>query len=197
LIQERNPLWITLESLISFLAEQASEEVERLGKERQAILDQRQLLISPDPITPLINSASDFLRTTLNQSFASYETQFKQGVQSLKSQSDWQRLNEADQLSILQQLSLANIEAAPTVGTTEELIKALKVCTPGRWDERGQAVAGKVQQAAAACAKKLEPTVQPYQAPSRMVRSEAELEAWLSEVGTAVKAKLKSGPVQL
>ena len=137
------------------------------------------------------------LRNSLNQSFASYETQFAQGVQSLKAQADWQRLSESDQLSILQQLSLANVEAGPTVGTTEELIKALKVCTPGRWDERGQAVAGKVQQAAAVCAKKLEPTVQPYQAPSRMVRSEAELETWLSEVGTAVKAKLKSGPVQL
>jgi len=197
LIQERNPLWITLESLNSFLAEQPNEEVERIGKERQAILDQRQLLSSPDPITPLINSASDLLRSTLNQSFASYETQFTQGVQSLKAQADWQRLSESDQLSILQQFGLAIVEGAPTVGTTEELIKALKVCTPGRWDERGQAVAGKVQQAASACAKKLEPTVQPYQAPSRMVRNEAELEAWLSEVGTAVKAKLKSGPVQL
>jgi len=160
-------------------------------------LDQRQLLISPDPITPLINSASDLLRSTLNQSFSSYETQFKQGVQSLKAQTDWQRLSESDQLSILQQFSLANVEVAPKVGTTEELIRALKVCTPGRWEERGQAIAGKVQQAAAACAKKLEPTVQLYQAPSRMVRTEAELEAWLSEVGTAVKSKLNSGPVQL
>jgi hypothetical protein len=186
-----------LESLISFLAEQPSEEVEKLGKERQALLDQRQLLISPDPITPLISSASDLLRTSLNHSFASYETQFNLGVQSLKTQADWQKLIDSDQLSILQQFSLASIEAAPTIGTTEELIKALKVCTPGRWHERGQAVAGKVQQAAAACAKKLEPSVQPFQAPSRMVRSEAELEAWLTEVGTAVKAKLKSGPVQL
>jgi hypothetical protein len=145
----------------------------------------------------LINSASDLLRSTLNQSFAIYETQFTQGVQSLKAQADWQRLSESDQLSILQQFGLAIVEGAPTVGTTEELIKALKVCTPGRWDERGQAIAGKVQQAAAACAKKLEPTVQPYEVPSRMVRTEDELEAWLSEVGTAVKAKLKSGPVQL
>jgi hypothetical protein len=145
----------------------------------------------------LISSASDLLRTSLNHSFASYETQFTLGVQSLKAQVDWQKLIDSDQLSILQQLSLASIEAAPTVGTTEELIKALKVCTPGRWDERGQAVAGKVQQAASACAKKLEPSVQPYQAPSRMVRSEADLEAWLSEVGASVKAKLKSGPVQL
>ena len=53
-----------------------------------------------------------------------------------------------------------------------------------------------LQQAAAACAKKLEPTVQPYAAPARMVRSEAELEAWLDEVRQAVKAKLQSGPVQ-
>jgi len=69
-------------------------------------------------------------------------------------------------------------------------------CTPQRWGERAQAVAGKLQQAAAACAKKLEPTVQAYAAPARMVRSEVEVDAWLAEVRQAVKAKLANGPVQ-
>lgn len=197
LVQERAHLWSTLESLVSFLAEDSSEEVQAINKERQAILDHRQLLISPDPVTPLNNRASDLLRGILNQSYSDYKDQFDQGVQSLKSQSDWQRLNEADQLSILQQQGLLSVEAAPSVGTTEDLIKALTVCTPARWNERGQAVAGKLQQAAAACSKKLEPSVQPYEAPSRMVKSEAELEVWLTEVSAAVKAKLKNGPVQL
>lgn len=85
---------------------------------------------------------------------------------------------------------------AVTVGTLQELLQSLAYCTPQRWAERTQAVAGKLQQAAAACAKKLEPTVQSYAAPARMVRSEAELDAWLDEVRQAVKAKLAGGPVQ-
>ena len=38
--------------------------------------------------------------------------------------------------------------------------------------------------------------MQPYAASARMVRSEAELDAWLGEVRQAVQAKLKSSPVQ-
>lgn len=54
-------------------------------------------------------------------------------------------------------------------------------------------------QAAAGCKRlrqKAGATVQPYAASARMVRSEAELDAWLGEVRQAAQAKLKSGPVQ-
>jgi hypothetical protein len=154
------------------------------------------LLAQPDPVPPLISRASDLLRNALNQSYAAYAQQFAQGVQSLQNQADWSRLKPADQTTILQNCGLDAAEAAPTVGTLQQLLQSLAHCTPQRWAERTQAVAGKLQQAATACAKKLEPTVQPYAAPSRMVRSEAELDAWLDEVRQAVKAKLQSGPVQ-
>jgi hypothetical protein len=144
----------------------------------------------------LISRASDLLRNALNQSYAAYAQQFTQGVQSLQTQADWVRLAAADQTAILEHTGLAAAEAAPAVGTLQELLQALAHCTPQRWAERQQAVAGKLQQAAAACAKKLEPTVQPYAAPARMVRTEVELDAWLAEVRLAVLAKLPSGPVQ-
>jgi len=48
-----------------------------------------------------------------------------------------------------------------------------------------------------AAARKLEPTVQPVTPPRRVVRSEADLDAWLAEVKAVVLEKLPSGPVQL
>jgi hypothetical protein len=196
--KDREPRWAALGTLVSYLGAEAGGEAEAaaLRGERQSILDGRLLLAQPDPVPPLISRASDLLRNALNQSYAAYAQQFAQGVQSLQAHADWARLKPADQTAILQQTGLELAEAAPAVGTLQELLQSLAHCTPQRWAERTQAVAGKLQQAAAACAKKLEPTVQPYAAPARMVRSEAELETWLDEVRQAVKAKLKSGPVQ-
>lgn len=196
--KDREPRWTSLGTLVTYLGADAGgeDEAAALRAERQSILDGRLLLAQPDPVPPLISRASDLLRNALNQSYATYAQQFAQGVQSLQAQADWTRLQPADQTAILQSVGLNAAEAAPAVGTLQELLQSLAHCTPQRWAERAQAVAGKLQQAAAACAKKLEPTVQPYAAPARMVRSEAELDAWLHEVRQAVAAKLKSGPVQ-
>jgi hypothetical protein len=196
--KDREPRWASLGTLVTYLGADAGGEAEAaaIRAERQSILDGRLLLVQPDPVPPLISRASDLLRNALNQSYTAYAQQFTQGVQSLQNQADWSRLKPADQTAILQNCGLDAAEAAPTVGTLQELLQSLAHCTPQRWAERTQAVAGKLQQAVAACAKKLEPTVQPYAAPARMVRSEAELEAWLDEVRQAVKAKLQSGPVQ-
>ncbi len=196
--KDREPRWTSLGTLVAFLGADAGGELDAaaIRAERQSIMDGRLLLAQPDPVPPLISRASDLLRNALNLSYAAYAHQFAQGVQSLQAQADWGRLKPADQTAILQSTGLDTAEDAPAVGTLQELLQSLAHCTPQRWAERTQAVAGKLQQAAAACAKKLEPTVQPYSAPTRMVRSEAELEVWLDEVRQAVKAKLKSGPVQ-
>ncbi|MFZ4624947.1 MAG: BREX system P-loop protein BrxC [Rhodoferax sp.] len=193
-VQEREPRWINLGTLMNYLGTDADASAMRA--ERQAILDGRQLLANPDPVPPLINRASNTLRGELNLAYTAYADHFSQGVQSLQSQSNWGRLTTQDQTAILQQTGLNAPEPAPAVGTLQQLITALSQCTPQRWTERMDAVAGKLQQAATACAKKLEPSVQPYAAPARMVRDEAELTIWLDEVRQAVLAKLKSGPVQ-
>ncbi len=196
--KDREPRWSSLGALVGYLGADAGGEAQAtaIRAERQSVLDGRLLLAQPDPVPPLISRASDLLRNALNQSYAAYAQQFTQGVQSLQAQADWARLAAADQTTILEHTGLAAAEAAPAVGTLQELLQALAHCTPQRWAERQQAVAGKLQQAAAACAKKLEPTVQPYSAPARMVRTEVELDAWLAEVRLAVLAKLPSGPVQ-
>ena len=190
----RGPRGATLATLVGYLGPDA--DASAIRAERQAIMDGHQLLANPDPVPPLINRASNTLRGEINLAYTAYADHFSQGIQSLQSQANWGSLASHDQTAILQQTGLATPEPAPAVGTLQELITALSQCAPQRWVERMDAVAGKLQQAAAACAKKLEPTVQSYAAPARMVRDDAELETWLDEVRKAVQAKLKTGPVQ-
>lgn len=193
-VKDREPRWTSLGTLIDYLGNDA--DAVAIRAERQAILDGRQLLANPDPVPPLLSRAANTLRGELNLAYAGYAAQFQQGLQSLLSQSNWSRLATQDQTAILLQTGLSAPESAPAVGNLQELLNALANCTPQRWAERMDAVAGKLQQAATLCAKKLEPTVQPYAAPARMVRNEPELDAWLEEVRQAVRVKLKAGPVQ-
>jgi len=148
-------------------------------------------------VPPLIDRASNALRSGLNDAHAAYSSQFHTGAVALQGHADWSRLNPADQSAILSQVGLAAAEPAPAVGTLDELLASLAQCTPERWRERHDAIAGKLQQARAACSKKLEPKVQPYAVPQRIVRDAAELDAWLAEVRVAALTKLAQGPVQL
>lgn len=194
-VAQREPRWTEFTRLLSYL--EGHEQSPALQAERQAVLDGRQLLANPDPVPPLLNRAADALRAELNDAYGNYARRFRADVEALRGHSDWGRLPTDDQAAILSQLGLDVAEPAPAVGTLQELLVSLDECTPARWRERHDAIAGKLQQARAACAKKLEPKLQPYTAPQRIVRNEAELDAWLAEVRQAALAKLKVGPVQL
>ncbi|MBY0437281.1 MAG: BREX system P-loop protein BrxC [Burkholderiales bacterium] len=191
----REPRWNDLGRLVAYL--DGHDEAAALQAERQAVLDGRQLLANPDPVPPLIERAANALRSGLNAAYASYASQFQAGVETLRQHPDWGRLLAADQEAILSQVGLAAGEPAPAVGTQQELLASLGQCTPARWRERHDAIAGKLQQARAACAKKLEPALQHVNVPSRIVHNATELDTWLAEVRTAALAKLAAGPVQL
>ena len=143
-----------------------------------------------------MHRASDALRAALNQTYGAYANHFQTGLQGLQQQADWGRLSAADQAEILAAVGLSAAEPAPAVGTLQDLLASLAQCTPQRWQERQDAIAGKLQQARAACSKKLEPKVQAFHAPQRIVRDVAELDVWLAEVRAAAVALLPSGPIQ-
>ena len=191
-LKDREPRWTNLTQLVTYLG----DEDAALKTERQAVLDGRLLLAEPDPVPDLLHRASDVLRSRLNAAYAAYASAFQAVTDALAQQADWHKLPAPDQASILVATGLNAVQAPPAVGTLQDLLGALTQCTPQRWGERQDALGGKLQQALAACAKKLEPTVQPYAIPARMVRTEPELNAWLDEVRQAVLAKLNAGPVQ-
>ena len=193
-VQQRLPRWQDLGRLAAYLGHHADASV--LQRERQAVLDGRQLLATPDPVPGLLHRATDALCGALSSAYAEYLACYTCTVDALQHDADWQRLSEADQAAILAQTGLANAESAPQVGNLQDLLTSLGQCTSERWLERRDAVSGKVQQARDLCAKRLEPLVQPYRVPQRTVRNEVELDAWLAEVRHTALAKLAAGPVQ-
>lgn len=196
-VKEREPRWQDLGKLMGYLDGHVdAAAADALRNERQAVLDGRHLLDEQDPVPDLVHRASDALRAALNQTYGAYANHFQTGLQGLQQQADWGRLSAVDQAGILAAVGLSAAEPAPAVGTLHDLLTSLAQCTPQRWQERQDAIAGKLQQARAACSKKLEPKVQAFHAPQRIVRDVAELDAWLAEVRAAAVALLPVGPVQ-
>lgn len=194
-ITDREAHWQQLEKLLDYMAD--LPEGDSIVVEHRAILHGRLLLDDPDKVEPLVNRAADALRTALNQVSAAYQQEYDQCLKELDASAEWRKLAPEDRAAILRDVQLSSPENPPRVGTLSELIDSLAACSPQRWTEKRHALRGQLSRALTAAARKLEPTVQSIAPPRRIVRNEADLDAWLAEVRTSVLAKLPAGPVQL
>ena len=194
-IAQREAQWRQLDTLLEHMND--LPEGAPIAAEREAILRGRLLLDDPDKVEPLVNRAADALRAALNQSSAAYRQEYEQCIKELEASAEWSKLPPEDRAAILRDVQLSSPESTPRVGTLSDLIDSLAACSPQRWSEKRHALRGQLSRALTAAARKLEPTVQPVTPPRRVVRSEADLDAWLAEVKTVVLEKLPSGPVQL
>ena len=194
-IAVREPHWKQLDTLIGYLPE--LPEAPAITAERNAIHDGRLLLDDPDKVQPLVNRAADSLRTAVNRSFGSYQSEYDLCAKEIEAAPEWAKLAPEDRAAILREVHLSAPEATPKLGTLSELIDSLATCSPQRWAEKRDALRGQLTRALNLASLKLEPKVQPVTPPRRILRTESDLEAWVDEVRKAVLAKLADGPVQL
>jgi hypothetical protein len=194
-ITKREPGWKQLGELIGHLASLPEHNI--IAAERDAILHGRLLLDDPDKIEPLVNRAADSLRAALNTAYAAYHGESVACTKELESAAEWLKLTPEDRAAILREAQLSAPEPTPKVGTLIELVESLNKCSPQRWSERRDALRSQLGRALTLLAQKLEPEVQSVSMPHRIVRSEADLDVWLTEVKKTVLDKLSKGPVQI
>lgn len=194
-IAKREPQWQQLEVLLGHM--HGLPEAEALRAERNAIHDGRLLLDDPDKVEPLVHRAAAALRAALNKHFEAYRSEYDRCTEELEAAPQWGKLAPEDRAAILREVQLSAPENTPALGTLAELLDSLAICSPQRWTEKRDALGGQLTRALTLAAQKLEPKVQPLTPPHRILRDEADLDAWLAEVRTAVIKKLPDGPVQL
>lgn len=194
-ITQREPAWLQLNTLLGHM--QDLPETPAIEAERVAIRDGRLLLDDPDKVVPLVNRAADALRGTVNQTFAAYRSEYDRCILEIEAAQDWAKLTPEDRATLLSDVELAAPESTPKLGTLAELVTALTTCSPHRWGEKRDALRGQLTRALNLAAKKLEPSVQPVTPPRRILRTEADLDAWVGEVRKAVLEKLGAWPVQV
>jgi len=194
-ITQREADWLQLNTLIEHMA--GLPDLPAIAAERDAIRDGRLLLDDPDKSKPLVDRAADVLRNTLNQTFAAYQSEYGHCTGEINSAQEWTRLAPEDRAAILRDVELSSPEKAPKLGTLVDLVDSLTTCSPHRWGEKRDALRGQLTRALNLASKKLEPSVQPVTTPRRILRTEADLDAWMGEVRATVLTKLAAGPVQI
>lgn len=193
-ISKRWPNWFILKRLMVHAA--ALQDAEIILAQVKTIEQQRQLLEEPDLVAPLSANLTQLLRDELNRLDSKYEARHKQGLERLHEDSNWQHL-EPEQRYQLTSAQLLHESARPKVAvqSTVDVLTTLDSCPLPMFADRVAAMPGRFDGVARAAAELLEPEAQFIQVPRRMLKTNAEIDAWLEEVKQQLKTALQQGPI--
>jgi hypothetical protein len=191
-IAKRLPAWNTLKQLLQLSKGLAFHE--ELQTQYDAILSNRSLLADPDPVESQVKSVTDKLRNAITVLSEQFNLEYQLLKEQLEQNANWQKLTLAQQQQILDNYDI-NQPDDITVNTVEELIDSLEACSIKHWNDRIQAQNIKFNSASMEAAKLLEPKVQQVKLPHRILKTEADIKAWLGEVEQQMLKDIQNGPL--
>lgn len=194
LIAKRSPVWNELSALLQHA--QALGPHAALKADADAVLAQRSLLAEPDPLRPLLDRTADVLRQALNAKLQGHTDLATQQMALLQADADWRKLTDTQREKLVQDHQLEPLKPIE-LATPAQLQDALDDCSLEHWVARTEALPSRFEAARKAAVQLLKPNVVHVAIPRRTLNDDAELKAWLSEVETLIRAKLKTGPVSL
>lgn len=193
-IAKRLPQWRKLTQLLRHAKDLAPYT--EIKAEVEAIEAQRSLLAEPDPVRPLLDKTVELLRGALKAKIDAFTQTLEQQQAQLQSDADWNKLPEAQRVALTAQHHL-NAATSVSFANAEDLQDALDNCDLEHWASKTQALPSRYEAARQAAVQLLKPNVVHVSLPKRTLNDEAELQAWLADVETLLKAKLAQGPVAL
>ncbi len=160
----------------------------------EAVRVGRLLLQDPDPVAPLVNQATHLLRTAVVGARQAYASAFQADVAALVADPNWMQLDATARDGILAAHGVDTVPPAAT-GTEAELLASLGTMSLGTWRDRREALPNRFAQVRLAAAKLAAPKAVHVSLPSRTLKDEAGVRAWLTEVEADLLEKIKVGPV--
>jgi hypothetical protein len=186
----REQAWRTLDRLLAHAA--ALEVTAAVKVQRDAVETGRLLMHTPDPVAPLIKELAEALRTAVVDAAQGAKDDQSKALATIEVSAEWQQLGQSDRDAILASSGLSAADI-PSVGSDEELLRALDSMPLSAWGERRQAVPAKVAAVRQAAAKKLEPKSVTVTAPAATLRTESEVDAYLAKLREQLVRHLAAG----
>jgi hypothetical protein len=193
-ITKRSPAFVLTEKLVA----QASGLVDQAewSATLTAICANRSLLDNPDPVSHVLKSAANALRTGLTQAHKAYTEMFEAQAARIENNPAWQKLPEEKRQALLTNTGALH-RAAPVAVSDEQLLSALQACSLANWQSQTDALAAQFDKALAAAIIEAEPKARRITLSAATIHNLDELDAWLKESKIAIEAALKNGPVIL
>ncbi len=193
-IEKRWSSWETLNRLTYLAA--GIQDADIILAQVKNIEQQRQLLEEPDLIAPLVANLTQLLRDELNKFDREYQDSYKQGIERLENDTNWQQLEpeQRDRLLSEQKLTLVD-QPEVKLGSTDEVLQTLEQVNLSTFADRIAAISSRFDKVAANAAKLLEPATQFIQVPRSTLKTEDEIDAWVEDVKQQLKDALQQGPI--
>jgi uncharacterized membrane protein YozB (DUF420 family) len=186
--------WKNLMRLLAYAT--GLEAAASIQANADAIVAHRGLLDEPDPVSPLLDAATNLLRQELNAKLKAYAAEHKRKMEQLEAHEDWQKLSWVQLNQLVEQHQLAPLKT-PELHTSALLLDALDDCNLHHWADRIAALSGRFEAARQAATRLLKPNAFHVKLPGRTINNAEELKQWLTEVEALVAEQLKKGPVSL
>ncbi|WP_456429837.1 BREX system P-loop protein BrxC [Rhodocaloribacter sp.] len=188
----RLPRWEQLRQLLRH--GQGLEALAGVREQADAILAQRSLLDKPDPVKPLLDQAAQMLREALSAARDRYRQRFDAERQALEASTTWQQLDPDQRQDLLAQFRIDEVPAID-VSDTEALLRSLNDCSLEDWRTRLDALPTRFTRALTEAARLLMPKAVRVTLPPATLRTEADVDAWLSDARRRLLDGLAKGPV--
>ncbi|MFH0730576.1 MAG: BREX system P-loop protein BrxC [Pseudomonadota bacterium] len=192
LADRRLPSWQQLQALLNHASALPFAEPIRL--QMKAIVTDRRLLDTTNPLPELIKSAVDGLRKALTHAEDAYNSAFDQGITALTAAESWQKLDEDNRQDILKKAGLSKIDKG-AVGDVAEVLASLLRVNLESWATRTAALPQQFANARQQADKLLEPKTQHISLKSGTLKNRKDIETWLESTRKALLAKIEDGPI--
>lgn len=192
LAAKRLPEWEELQEFLSAGAGvTALADVEKAAK---GVLDGRLLLDNTDHVPPMLKQAVKVLRTALTDAHGAFANRHAELLKELEASDAWKKISGTQRMALMSEEGISSVPDLE-VGSDEQLLAALKQTPIQSWNDKTAALTARFQNAARKAAKLLEPKTQYVTLTSGLLRTEAEVKAWLGEQEAMLLAELEKGPV--
>lgn len=188
----RMKLWIKLTQAMEYCYPLAIYK--ELQQEQQAIITNRSLLSEPCPVKPLLNKATNELRTALTAHRERYEEERRACMSDLLADENWQKLDEAKRNEFLNKRGL-DVIPAMNISDEDSVFNSLDETSFDRWNDKIALLPGIFDAVLKDAISALQPKTKYYKLNKPLLESEDDLNRWLDEVERELRSELESGPV--
>ncbi len=193
-IAKRLPNWTVLKRLVAHAS--GLQDADIILAQVETIETQRQLLDEPDIVTPLISLLIQLLRDELNSINQEWDTLWSKGEEQLEQDANWQQLEPEQRydLRVRQQLVQTSVPQI-AVKNTEAIVQTLDTIGLQQLRDRIAAMPSRFERVLFGAAQMMEPEAHEVDLPSRTLKTEADVDAWLTESRAMLLNSIKKGPV--